>query len=216
MSDSKCAFVHYIEEWAARAPGHKALVTDGQALRLAARMRAEHSAEARHWVGVPMHRSLKQVVAIVAIMKLNATYVPRNSTHPPQLVLAEFSGTHTKLVLTMQIVVTNTGTAIDVTCERLKDVPIPTMYVRMLEVVSPLTEFLKSYSLITHTSGSSGHPKGIAHLDQSLVDHLATACCVLRCTEADVILSVGQQRSWQSALLGNTCGCGFQQAVRRR
>lgn len=212
MSDSKCAFVHYIEEWAARTPGHRALVVDGQALtyheldeqagRLAARMRAEHSVEAGQRVGVLMHRSLEQVVAIVAILKLNATYVPVNPTHPSSLVRAEFTGTHAALIVTMQTVVTNTGAAIDVASERLKDVPIPTMYVgasiltdRTLDVLSPLTEFPNPYSLIIHTSGSSGHPKGIAHLDRSLVDHLAKACCLLRCTDADVILQLASNGS---------------------
>ncbi|WP_432031254.1 amino acid adenylation domain-containing protein [Streptomyces antibioticus] len=162
------------EEQAARTPDAPALTCDGETLRYAAlnaeanrlaRLLTGHGAGPGRVVALALPRSTRLVVALLAVLKTGAAYLPLDTGHPAERL---------RLVtedVPPAVLVTDTGTA-----PTLPPVPAPTVVLGTPETdddlagrpAGNLTDAERTGSTgpddiayVIHTSGSTGRPKGV-------------------------------------------------------
>ncbi|MFF1651545.1 amino acid adenylation domain-containing protein, partial [Streptomyces sp. NPDC058240] len=170
------------EQQAARTPDDTALVTrdgrltfaelDARANRLA-RLLARHGVGPEQYVAVALPRTTDLVVALLAVTKAGAAYVPVDPGHPSDRIALLLQDVGTTAVLTVAgtrdtIPADRGGLRIDLddpaVVETLRDVPdtAPGDAGRTV----PLRPDHPAY--VIHTSGSTGRPKGVVVAHRSL------------------------------------------------
>ncbi|MEU8778365.1 amino acid adenylation domain-containing protein [Streptomyces sp. NPDC048606] len=161
-----------------RHPERTALVADGRVLtfgRLRDRSRAVAGALVQRGigpgstVGLAIPRSLDSIVALFAVLRTGAAYVPLELDHPDERIAAILADAAPGVVLTVSAVSPRlTGELIEL------DRPLPE--------AEPYTTFapddperLRHPAYVIYTSGSTGRPKGVvteyAGLTNMLVNH---------------------------------------------
>ncbi|MEU9642452.1 amino acid adenylation domain-containing protein [Streptomyces sp. NPDC048188] len=159
-------------------PGRVALVAHGAALTFAElrdRSRAVAGVLVRRGigpettVGIALPRSLDSIVALFAVLRTGAAYVPLELDHPDERIAAIVADARPRVVLTVSAVAHRlTGDLIEL------DRPLPD--------AEPFTTFapddpdrLRHPAYTIYTSGSTGRPKGVvteyAGLTNMLVNH---------------------------------------------
>ncbi|MFI6638820.1 amino acid adenylation domain-containing protein [Streptomyces sp. NPDC050504] len=160
------------------APGRTALVARGAALTFAElrdRSRALAGVLARRGigpetaVGLAIPRSLDSIVALFAVLRVGAAYVPLELDHPDERIAAIVADARPDVTLTVSAVAHRlTGDLVEL------DRPLP--------AAEPYTTFapgdpdrLRHPAYTIYTSGSTGRPKGVvteyAGLTNMLVNH---------------------------------------------
>jgi amino acid adenylation domain-containing protein len=166
---------HLIEAQSARTPDADALAFEGERLTyrelerranaLAARLRGLGAGpEAR--VGLCVGRSLEMVVAILAVLKAGAAYVPMDVAFPPERLAFMLSDAGAKIVLTHSALVTK--------------LPSSAELVRVDEFdwknadAAPGDPGVKAENLayVIYTSGSTGQPKGVGIEHRNIVRYV--------------------------------------------
>ncbi|MCA1323720.1 non-ribosomal peptide synthetase [Herbaspirillum sp. alder98] len=121
-------------------------------------------------VGVCMERSQEMVVALLAIMKAGAAYVPMDPDHPPQRLQYFIEDSRTSLLLTHAPVLPHLQ-ALPASCTL---VDVGTLALDAQARHNPgLTLHPEQLAYVIYTSGSTGQPKGAANRHVSLYNRLA-------------------------------------------
>lgn len=169
------------EAQAARTPQALALCCGEQALdyatlntranRLAHRLIAS-GVRPGALVGLAMERSIEMVVALLAVMKAGAAYVPIDPEHPPDRIAHVLEDSAAPLLLTQQHLRHRlpADTAADVLVIDAPDAP----GLEAQPVHDPAVALHgESLVYVIYTSGSTGRPKGAANRHRALCNRLA-------------------------------------------
>ncbi|MYV93650.1 non-ribosomal peptide synthetase, partial [Streptomyces sp. SID1034] len=161
-----------------RAPARTALVSHGRSMTFAELQRrsrqlagvlAARGIGPERTVGLAIPRSLDSIVALFAVLRTGAAYVPLELDHPDERIAAIVEDARPDVVLTVSAVSPRlTGELIEL------DRPLPQ--------AEPLTTFapddprrLRHPAYTIYTSGSTGKPKGVvteyAGLTNMLINH---------------------------------------------
>ncbi|MFF0550184.1 amino acid adenylation domain-containing protein [Streptomyces sp. NPDC004311] len=161
-----------------RDPQRTALVADGRTLtfaglrdrsRAVAGVLAARGIGPERTVGLAIPRSLDSIVALFAVLRTGAAYVPLELDHPDERIAAIVDDARPDVILTVSAVSPRlTGELVEL------DRPLP--------AAEPLTTFapddphrLRHPAYTIYTSGSTGRPKGVvteyAGLTNMLVNH---------------------------------------------
>ncbi|WP_159051922.1 condensation domain-containing protein, partial [Streptomyces niveiscabiei] len=144
--------VEVFEEWVARTPDSVALVCGGVSLTYAelsaradelARTLAGRGVGVESRVALSMRRSSDVVVAMLAVLKAGAAYVPLNAAFPEERVRQVLADSGVELVLTGAELAGARG-----------ELPVPSA---------------DSLAYVMFTSGSTGRPKGVAVTQGAIV-----------------------------------------------
>ncbi len=168
-----------IEEQAARTPDATAVSCADEALtygelvarveRLAAHLR-ERGAAGGKAVGVLVDRSPGLLVALLAVLKSGACYVPLDPTYPADRLqyMAEDARLH--------LIVTTTAAQ-----DALADIPVPRVHLDRIDLGegapsggSHSAASPEGTAYVIYTSGSTGRPKGVAVPHRALVNFLTS------------------------------------------
>ncbi len=129
-------------------------------------------------IGVYMERSIEMVVAMMAIVKAGAAYVPLDPDHPPGRLAVVIEEAGIDLVLTQQHLA-NRFDAIDFSAKPCSFVALdaPQHRAHMQTFAGPVTTRLaghhsRNLAYVIYTSGSTGKPKGVMVEHQALINRL--------------------------------------------
>ena len=128
-------------------------------------------------VGVWLDRSIALHVAVLAVLKAGATYLPFDAAAPPDRIAVCLQDSSAALLLTSATDCSVIGTPI-LDVERLND-PAPDGPILRPPAEQP--------AYIIYTSGSSGQPKGVAVSHRSICHLIRAENEVLRLTSDDVV-----------------------------
>ena len=163
-----------IEHWVERTPSAVALVggdrqvTYRELWRRAgsvARVLIRAGVRADDCVGVLASRTIETVVAMLAVMRAGAAYVPLDPEHPSPRLEEQLSSTGASVVVGLRDTLERTG-LLGRRSLALDEVDVAAMDVAPLRHGAALL-------YVTFTSGSSGQPKGIAVEHRSMLSYLA-------------------------------------------
>ena len=188
--------VELIEAQVARTPGAVALSCGGATLtfaelnaranQLAARLR-ELGAERETLVGVCLDRSPELVIALLAVLKTGAAYVPLDPLFPRERLTYMLEDAGAKLLVTELAVagelVTPGLTLVSPTVERAALGALPA-------VNPPAVARPDNAAYVIYTSGSTGRPKGVEVLHRGLTNFLQSMQREPGITAADTLLAV--------------------------
>lgn len=144
----------------------------GRADRLAATMQ-KRGLGAGGFGAVFLERSPEAIVAMLAVLKTGAAYVPLDPAYPPvrvQAVLEELAGA-SRQKDGVSLVITN-----DELAERLPSQPLPVIVTGEADRVSSQAPSISAntapedLAYVIYTSGSSGRPKGVMVSHRNLLD----------------------------------------------
>jgi len=165
-----------VEEQAAKTPDALAVIFDDQELtyrdldekanQLANFLRERLKVQTGEIVGVMMTRSEKMVIALLAIMKAGAAYVPINPRHPWATINYMIENARIRTLLVDTDSVSQAATydgelfIVDVELDELKTPP-----------TSPQAQPSSAdLAYVIYTSGSTGRPKGVAVEHRAIVN----------------------------------------------
>ncbi|MBV9788527.1 MAG: amino acid adenylation domain-containing protein, partial [Chloroflexi bacterium] len=134
-------------------------------------------------VALCLPRSLDLVVALLAVLKTGAAYLPLDPTHPPARLAAILADAQPQLILSTNAVAANLPTA-DLPVLDLAQ-PLPTVESRSLPAVDP-----DQLAYVIATSGSTGTPKGVQIQHRSLTHLLQNLGQQIGLTADDSLLAV--------------------------
>ncbi|WP_457334930.1 amino acid adenylation domain-containing protein [Rhizobacter sp. P5_C2] len=139
---------------------------NAQANRLAHRLIAQ-GVRPQACVGIALERSVEMIVAVLAVLKAGAAYVPLDPAYPAERRRAMVEDSGIALVLT------------EVDADALKDRPAS-------DPQLPLHPDQLAY--VIHTSGSTGRPKGVAVSHRALARHAQAAADFFGLVPGDRVL----------------------------
>lgn len=131
---------------------------DERARRLANRLRAKGAAPGKI-VGIHLHRSLDLPVAILAVLKSGAAYLPMDPAFPKERLAWMIEDTQIRLVVTQS----ELAAAAVAGTEHVEPLLIDTSDASMPPITHPDNQRASARDLayVIFTSGSSGRPKGV-------------------------------------------------------
>jgi hypothetical protein len=148
-------------------------------------------------VAVVLPRGIEQVVAMLAIFKAGAVYVPVDAAYPAERVTLLLSDARPALVLTEpEHLAVLPGTAPVVLLSEVPDMPATDPAVR----TSP-----DSAAYVIYTSGSTGRPKGVVVTHRSLPSLAHTVTEHFRPLPGDRVLQFASQ-SFDTSIWAPSCG----------
>ena len=113
-------------------------------------------------VAVHLPRSLEYVVAVVAVLKSNAAFMPLDPAQPPQRLAMIAHASQAKAVLHCAALSPNAGDSLfHFTSEQIFNVDLSSPAPRDAPPRPPLTAHPQQLAYIFYTSGSTGTPKGV-------------------------------------------------------
>lgn len=167
-SERRCTLHELFEEQVARSPAAEAVIwrdsrlsyreLDERANRLA-HLLQQRGLRRGQFVGIALPRTPDLIVAMLAILKAGASYVPLDPAYPPERLAFMVSDSGCQLVITTSILASHVGFGSSQTvfldqCEAdLLQQPAASP----ARTVSPL-----DLAYVIYTSGSTGRPKGVA------------------------------------------------------
>lgn len=134
-------------------------------------------------VGIALPRSLDMLVAVIAVLRAGAAYVPLDLAFPPQRLrhMADHAGLRT-------ILVTEGVPLPDGLSNGRALLTLPTLQSTEAEGTLPQV-MADDAAYVLYTSGSTGEPKGVRILHRNLVNFLATMREQPGCARDDVVCS---------------------------
>jgi amino acid adenylation domain-containing protein len=166
------------EEQAERTPDATALVFEGRTLTYG-ELNAQANRLARHLrglglghdsrVGVLMERSLEMVVALLAVLKAGAAYVPIDPEYPRERVAFMLEDSAAPVLLTQHRLLKSLPShkaavvALDADAEVFAEQSSDNLQLE----VSP-----QSLAYVIYTSGSTGRPKGVMITQANILNHM--------------------------------------------
>ncbi|MDX3078421.1 non-ribosomal peptide synthetase [Streptomyces sp. MI02-7b] len=177
VAPSEASLPQLFEAQVARMPDAIALVCEGEQLSYAEvnsrANRLAHSLLAQgvgpeQFVAIALHRSLETVVAVLAVLKTGAAYVPVDPSYPAERIAYILADASPALVIT--------------TSETVRELPMDTVPRVLLEEIglsvtdTDPTDADRTAALVPahpayviYTSGSTGRPKGVVVPHQNVV-----------------------------------------------
>ncbi|MEL4896704.1 amino acid adenylation domain-containing protein [Crocosphaera sp. Alani8] len=133
-------------------------------------------------VGVCSKRSLGMVIAILAILKAGAAYVPIESTYPPQRINYILQDAQLSILLTDQdFSEVPVKTVVNLNTDNLKLSQYPN--------TNPTPKLTPNHSIYAiYTSGSTGNPKGVINTHRGLINRLNWMQKAYHLTPDDLVL----------------------------
>jgi len=188
-----------VEEQVAKTPDLIALKYDQQALTYAelnaisnrvARKLLQFSLKPDDRIGVHLHRSLEMLIALLAVLKAGAAYVPLDPALPFERLTYLVDDSSPSVIITSAVdKISADGFGRNVFCldEWLAAGEIKEMDARN---ITPLELGLRADHLayVLYTSGSTGRPKGVMNQHDGVVNRLLWAKKEYRVGENEVIL----------------------------
>ena len=139
-------------------------------------------------VGIALERSPEMVVAVLAVLKAGAAYVPLDPGYPAERLAAMMEDSGARLVLT-QTSVAPALPALPGMQQLLLDTPQPWgAHGHEVERNPQRAVHPASLAYLIYTSGSTGKPKAIAVAHQALAEHTQVAIGYFGLTAADRML----------------------------
>lgn len=183
---------HFVEEKAVRTPGAAAIEfgerkltyaeLDRRANRVANFLR-EKGAKPGCPVGLMIGRSVERIVAILAVLKAGAAYVPLEPDSPQDRIeyIVENAG--------IEILLTETGGA-NLTNEKVEIIGIENAEIEIFDgETSPQTSISPDFpAYVIYTSGSTGKPKGVVVPHRAAVNFARFAANHYEISSGDRIL----------------------------
>ncbi|WP_035642219.1 non-ribosomal peptide synthetase, partial [Bradyrhizobium sp. ORS 375] len=184
VQDAALDVVAQFERQAARRPAAIALVTDDSSMsyaelnaranRLARQLRARGVARDA-LVGLAFERSIDMIVAVLAVLKAGAVYLPLDPDYPHPRLMAMLRDSGARMILTMsglkdRFTATNVAGGIDVIVTDAAHCGQPAESDRSNLLLPAHAEDL---AYVIYTSGSTGVPKGVACTREGLAHRLA-------------------------------------------
>lgn len=137
-------------------------------------------------IGLSIDRSADLVVALLAIMKCGATYIPLDPAYPKDRLAFMLHDSAASFLIT--------------SAERVADFGVGTTTIPLEEAIAELADFpdqepdLPTYSTglvyVLYTSGSTGKPKGVQITHQNVVNFLLSMQQAPGLTEGDKLLAI--------------------------
>ena len=185
-----------IEAQARRRPDAPALRFDGHALayaelnrranRLARHLRAV-GAGADVMVAVHLERGIDMVVAVLAVLKAGAAYVPMDPRYPVARLAAMLDDSGAALRLTQASL--RDALPVDAARPVLVDAEAADIAARSGENL-PETPGMHDLAYVIYTSGSTGRPKGVMIEHLALANFIAAMARQPGCAEDDVVVAL--------------------------
>ncbi|NHC16547.1 AMP-binding protein, partial [Motilibacter deserti] len=179
-----------LERQAARTPDAPAVVAGDETLTYAelhgranalARLLVRHGARPEQYVALLLPRGADMIVALLAVLKSGAAYLPLDPDYPPARLAAMVADAAPPLVVTTSEAASVLETPADGPLTLVLDSPAVQGELAGL-AQSDLTDADRAEPLlpgspayVIYTSGSTGRPKGVVVAQQSVVDMAAWA-----------------------------------------
>lgn len=140
-------------------------------------------------IAVCVEPSLEVLVAVLGIFKAGATYVPLDSTHPAERLVAIAADTQPKLLLTQAHLIDHLPTIADqVFCldhdwHQLETLPFhnPALQISLDQI-----------AYLVYTSGTTGKPKGVMATHRNLLQYILVAHREFRFDHQDVMPAIAR------------------------
>jgi amino acid adenylation domain-containing protein len=193
---SRFAIHRWFEKQVTKTPNHAAIVFEGERLsyrelneranQLAWHLR-HRGTTSEQLVGICLERSFDMVIAVLAVLKAGAAYVPLNPAYPKDRLKYVLDDSHASLVVTEQSLLericTSAGKAVclDTDAAKIREEPVD----NGAAIVKP-----RQLSYVLYTSGSTGKPKGVQITHRNVTNFLSSMQQVPGITAQDTLLAV--------------------------
>jgi amino acid adenylation domain-containing protein len=122
-------------------------------------------------VAVCVERSIEMIIAVLAVMKAGAAYVPLDATYPQERLQFMFNDSGARVLLTLA----RMGETIDVASEHTVRIDADADAIAAHETTAPDTGVAAHHlGYIIYTSGSTGRPKGVLVPHRGVVNSCKT------------------------------------------
>jgi amino acid adenylation domain-containing protein len=159
-------------ELAFHLSGHLSTACDGQSAR----------------IGVCMEKSIDLVVAMLAIYKIGAVYVPLDPHYPKERIEFMIRDSGMKLLLV------SGGSALpENTASQVQTLDMATLPDTAAQVQVPSAVDANAPAYIIYTSGSTGQPKGVLVTQSNLFHSLRANRAMMGITGEDIMPTIGSQ-----------------------
>ncbi len=137
-------------------------------------------------VGICLERSVELVVALLAVLKAGAAYVPLDPAYPRQRLALVLEDSAVQVLLTQQQLRTQLPSDLELVC---LDSDGPSIAAQP-ESALPALALAGNLAYVIYTSGSTGRPKGVQISHRALLNFLSSMQQAPGITAADTLLSV--------------------------
>lgn len=189
--------IELFEEQVANTPGHVALVYEAQQLSYAAlNAKANQlaynllSKGVKHesLVAVCMERSVEMMIAILAVLKTGAAYVPIDPTYPEERIGYMLQDTAAPLVVSTSTISKNLPV---LSAHHVINLDDECLLIAKQPTGNPAISFApETLAYIIYTSGSTGVPKGVMVQHNNVVS-LVKAISYVNLNSQNILLSTG-------------------------
>ncbi len=138
-------------------------------------------------VGIAVPRSAEAVVAVLAVTRLGAAFLPLDVGHPPDRLAYMIADSGTRIVVTNGKTQSLLPEVEGVSLLPLEDLPSPSQ-APPLPLTPPPPAGLDHAAYVIYTSGSTGRPKGVTVSHEGIGSLVATAADPMGVTAASRIL----------------------------
>lgn len=185
------------EQKAEEVPGYPALTFSGNTITYGALLKEVNSLATGlrsmgvgpgSLVGICMQRCSEMVIAMLAVFRAGAAYLPLDPDFPPERIAFEQENAQPLAIITQAAL-----------CERFSFGPAQVLLLdslsmqnasaSQLDIPARLDQGLDDLAYVLYTSGSTGKPKGVQVTHRALTNLLTSVAGILPLTDSDVILA---------------------------
>lgn len=192
--------VDWVSQGARRAPKHLALVTDAERLtheqldrvsNQLARLLRQRGVSRGNRVGLCLPRGRDLVVALLAVLKTGAAYVPLDPDHPVQRLHHQVDDADLAVLITHEALANTLALEghpcllLDTDAGKITDASEEPLQVDAAQDAAP-----QDAAYVIYTSGSTGHPKGVVVPHRAVVNLLSSISRRPGFTPQDRLLAV--------------------------
>ncbi|MBR3152338.1 MAG: amino acid adenylation domain-containing protein [Clostridia bacterium] len=191
---SKIPTIHsYIEKSASIYPDKIAVISNGEKISYKelnekanqlARKLVEKGVKPDSFVGILCNRSIELIIAILAVLKSGAAYLPIDPEYPQERISYMLEDSNTKLVLTkpqFKDLIDKNITSIDISNTKVYSGDSSNL---------PIISNGNNLAYMIYTSGSTGKPKGVKLMHKNINNFIMGTCQKIKFSKSKVIVSV--------------------------